>query len=177
MKLLPVLTGGPTSFDFLLLSALRLSWKKTSPCHLEIQSLEVIFQQYELRRNFNLWDICSHFYYLLLASVLVVSSLWRNSCEVLPVIQIRNESTPCRSSNDNECKSWGTNSSSLPPANEVCEGYVFTGVCLSTGGVSLTETPLDRDPSRQRPSLAGHRTVTSGRYASYWNIFSFWRFF
>ena len=23
----------------------------------------------------------------------------------------------------------------LPPANEVCEGYVFTRVCLSTGGV------------------------------------------
>ena len=23
---------------------------------------------------------------------------------------------------------------SLPPANEVCEGYVFTGVCLSTKG-------------------------------------------
>ena len=23
---------------------------------------------------------------------------------------------------------------SLPPANEVCEGYVFTGVCLSTWG-------------------------------------------
>ena len=22
----------------------------------------------------------------------------------------------------------------LPPANEVCEDYVFTGVCLSTGG-------------------------------------------
>ena len=22
----------------------------------------------------------------------------------------------------------------LPPANEVCEGYLFTGVCLSTGG-------------------------------------------
>ena len=22
----------------------------------------------------------------------------------------------------------------LPPANEVCEGYVFTGVCLSTAG-------------------------------------------
>ena len=22
----------------------------------------------------------------------------------------------------------------LPPANVVCEGYVFTGVCLSTGG-------------------------------------------
>ena len=24
----------------------------------------------------------------------------------------------------------------LPPANEVCEDYVFTGVCLSTEGVS-----------------------------------------
>ena len=23
----------------------------------------------------------------------------------------------------------------LPPTNEVCEGYVFTGVCLSTGGM------------------------------------------
>ena len=23
----------------------------------------------------------------------------------------------------------------LPPTNEVCEGYVFTGVCLSTRGV------------------------------------------
>ena len=25
----------------------------------------------------------------------------------------------------------------LPPANEVCEGYVFTGVCLSTGGACM----------------------------------------
>ena len=25
----------------------------------------------------------------------------------------------------------------LPPANEVCKGYVFTGVCLSTGGLCL----------------------------------------
>ena len=25
----------------------------------------------------------------------------------------------------------------LPPANEVCEGYVFTRVCLSTGGVGI----------------------------------------
>ena len=33
---------------------------------------------------------------------------------------------------------------SLPPANEVCEGYVFTGVCLSTGVGSVGETlPLD----------------------------------
>ena len=25
----------------------------------------------------------------------------------------------------------------LPPANEICKGYVFTGVCLSTRGLSL----------------------------------------
>ena len=25
----------------------------------------------------------------------------------------------------------------LPPANKVCEGYVFTGVCLSTGGTCM----------------------------------------
>ena len=25
----------------------------------------------------------------------------------------------------------------LPPASVVCEGYVFTGVCLSTGGICL----------------------------------------
>ena len=25
----------------------------------------------------------------------------------------------------------------LPPANEVCEGYVFTGVYLSTGGACM----------------------------------------
>ena len=31
--------------------------------------------------------------------------------------------------------------SSLPPANEVCEGYVFTRVCLSTRG--STGTPPD----------------------------------
>ena len=65
---------------------------------------------------------------------------------------------------------------SLPPANEVCEGYVFTGVCLSTGGspwqTPWTESsspgqrppiqraphpgqrpPLDRNPPGQRPPL------------------------
>ena len=29
----------------------------------------------------------------------------------------------------------------LPPANLVCEGYVFTGVCLSTGGEGGWRTP------------------------------------
>ena len=29
---------------------------------------------------------------------------------------------------------WASHRLSLPPANIACEGYVFTGVCLSTGG-------------------------------------------
>ena len=33
----------------------------------------------------------------------------------------------------------------LPPANEVCKGYVFTGVCLSTGGLP------DREPKTETP--------------------------
>ena len=45
----------------------------------------------------------------------------------------------------------------LPPANEVCEGYVFTGVSLSTGeggvclwsgGMSTTHTPPWADTSQ-----------------------------
>ena len=32
----------------------------------------------------------------------------------------------------------------LPPANEVCEGYVFTGVCLSTGWISVQGGSLSR---------------------------------
>ena len=34
----------------------------------------------------------------------------------------------CRPTKRNLCRQF------LPPANEVCEGYVFTGVCLSTPG-------------------------------------------
>ena len=30
----------------------------------------------------------------------------------------------------------------LPPANEVCEGNVFTGVCLSMDGGSLSRSDL-----------------------------------
>ena len=37
----------------------------------------------------------------------------------------------------------------LPPANEFCEGYVFTGV-YPQGGVSVGETPLARDPPLDR---------------------------
>ena len=35
---------------------------------------------------------------------------------------------------------------SLPPTNEVCEGYVFTGVCLSSGGPLGRHTPQADTP-------------------------------
>ena len=38
----------------------------------------------------------------------------------------------------------------LPPANVVCEGYVFTGVCLSTGGSPCqAPPPAGRPPSKE----------------------------
>ena len=37
----------------------------------------------------------------------------------------------------------------LPPANTVCEGYVFTGVCLSTGGVCLWSQGVSATHPRQ----------------------------
>ena len=48
----------------------------------------------------------------------------------------------------------------LPPANVVCEGYVFTGVCLSTGGGCLPHcilgyTSLGRHPPSRHPSPPG----------------------
>ena len=73
----------------------------------------------------------------------------------------------------------------LPPANEVCEGYVFTSVCPSTRGVCLSacwdsrppwdtthppgaDTPLraDTPPPQSRPPQARHPlcTVHAGRY-------------
>ena len=76
----------------------------------------------------------------------------------------------------------------LPPANEVCKGYVSTGVCLSTGGgVSaplhagihpLADTPLDRHPPAQcmlgyTPPCPVHAGIwsTNRCYASHWNAF------
>ena len=76
----------------------------------------------------------------------------------------------------------------LPPANEVCEGYVFTDVCLSAGrevsaplhvGIHtpyppdqtlpwVVDTPLG---SRPPHSACWEIRATNGRYASYWNAF------
>ena len=59
----------------------------------------------------------------------------------------------------------------LPPANVVCEGYVFTGVCLSTGGGQgetlvrrpspgkETPPPWQGDPPARRPPPVNVRAV------------------
>ena len=64
--------------------------------------------------------------------------------------------TPLPNSN---CSRWYAsywNAFLLLPTNEVCKGYVFTGVCLSTGGVSAPfyagiHTPMSRCPHEQMP--------------------------
>ena len=92
----------------------------------------------------------------------------------------------------------------LPPANEVCEGYVFTGVCLSTGGgrAWLLQGGVVHGCSRGgmrgcsggacMVAPGGHAWLLwgggmrgffdeirsmSGRYASYWNAFLLLNFF
>ena len=53
----------------------------------------------------------------------------------------------------------------LPPANEVCEGYVFTGVCLSTRGVCVSGPgrclPLI-PPGQTSPGQTPHCLVHAG---------------
>ena len=52
----------------------------------------------------------------------------------------------------------------LPPSNEVCEGYVFTHVCLSTeGGWWYPSMPCSRSPGGGIPAcLAGFQAHTQG---------------
>ena len=59
----------------------------------------------------------------------------------------------------------------LLPANEVCEGYVFTSVCLSTGGVcpiAFWDTPPRKTPG-QAPPRAGTPLgrIPPGRHTSH----------
>ena len=63
----------------------------------------------------------------------------------------------------------------LPPANEVCEGYVFTRVCLSMGDGGRYPPQKVHPPGRYTPrsSACWEIRATSGRYASYWNAFLF----
>ena len=56
----------------------------------------------------------------------------------------------------------------LPPANEVCKGYVFTGVCLSTGGSIWAGTPPGRYPLAGTSPWQVHppgRYTPLGRYS------------
>ena len=47
---------------------------------------------------------------------------------------------------------------------KVCEGYVFTGVCLSTGeGVSATHTPVDKHPLGRHRHIPPGKTSPSGQ--------------
>ena len=50
----------------------------------------------------------------------------------------------------------------LPPANDVCEGYVFTGVCLSTG-VCVADTPWAGTPPPDKYTPFG-QVHPQGRY-------------
>ena len=68
----------------------------------------------------------------------------------------------------------------IPPANKVCEGYVFTGVCLSIGGRSLHRGggfaswmggSASEGVDPPRIGYYGIRS-TSRLYASYWFAFS-----
>ena len=76
----------------------------------------------------------------------------------------------------------GMHSCLLPPANEVCEGYVFTGVCLSTGQVPPRQvhpragTPLGKvhPPGRYIPQAGTppnrYTHPTPGRYNPPWQV-------
>ena len=70
--------------------------------------------------------------------------------------------------NCHSLKSWWSYRHLLPPTSEVCEGYVFTSVCLSTGrvsasgpgGVSSTHTPEQTlPPGRHHHPLGRHPTA------------------
>ena len=59
----------------------------------------------------------------------------------------------------------------LPPANEVCEGYVFTGVCLSMGVPVQGEGGLVQGKSLSRwISLRGVSVGGGGRGLCYGNV-------
>ena len=68
----------------------------------------------------------------------------------------------------------------LLPQNKVCEGYVFTGVCLSTGGGVSAPLHAEIHPPGQTPLEADTHCAVhagiwsiSGRYANHWNAFLF----
>ena len=62
---------------------------------------------------------------------------------------------------------WCGDPGFLPPANEVCEDYVFTGVCLFTGGgVCLWSRGVGRHPPGQTHTSPGQTHTSLGRHSS-----------
>ena len=61
----------------------------------------------------------------------------------------------------------------LPLADEVSEGYVFTGVCLSAGGVRGRAMCVAGGMHGGGGGVhgRGHACHCSGQYTSYWNAF------
>ena len=85
----------------------------------------------------------------------------------------------CWCKHTHDFNAWHIHPFLLPPANEVSEGYVSTGVCLSRGGVcpiacwdTLPPPGADKPPPRSRHPLPGSRhpppphprAVYAGRY-------------
>ena len=68
----------------------------------------------------------------------------------------------------------------LPPANEVCEGYVFTPVCQSFCSQGVPARGGGLVPRGSGPGGSGDPPrdgYCCGRYASYWNVFLFGKTF
>ena len=61
--------------------------------------------------------------------------------------------------------------------NEVCEGYVFTGVCLSTGRGGGGRAWQGGMHGTHPPGRYHEIRSMSGRYVSYWNTFLFDKIF
>ena len=55
----------------------------------------------------------------------------------------------------------------------VCKGVVSDSGPLFLRGVSIQGVAVQGLPERDPPRQISSRTVTSGRYASYWNVFLF----
>ena len=70
-------------------------------------------------------------------TVFCIASFHRKECTRIENISVYNWTA---------CSTMANMTKYLPPANEVCEGYVFTGICLPTDGRSLSDRPPDRDP-------------------------------
>ena len=90
-------------------------------------SLSFLFKfEFEFTVQVEVWVYCTS---------LSLNFLLKFEFEFLVQVQVQ---VSCSSSRSDQCwftySHWSMLFIYLPPANEVCEGYVFIGVCLSTRG-------------------------------------------